>query len=154
MPAVHVIDDVVQSQTKTGKDIWKVKIDGKQWSTFDRDLAEKALALKGQKAEVLLEESVKGEFTNYNIKGVRPVANAPAKPSFTVEAGPQENIARSVALKAAVDFQGGKGNVADVLLVANEFLAWLAGSPAKEPMRSPGSSISGPIDDIPFAVTV
>jgi len=150
MPAVHVIDDVVQSTTKTGKDIWKVKIDGKQWSTFDRELAEKALGLKGQKAEVLLEEKQNGEFTNYNIKGVRAVASAP-KPAFTVEAGPQENIARSVALKAAVDFQGGKGNVADVLLAANEFLAWLAGSPAKEPMRSPGNDQSDYMNnEIPF----
>lgn len=142
-----VIEDVKKDQTKTGKDIYKVKIDGKVYTTFDEKVAREAFALKGKQASVDVEVKQSGEYTNYNLKGVA----APAQLEIPSVAGEKDvQIARAVALKAAVDFQAGKGSVADVKLVADEFLAWLAG---KAPVVAKDVAPAGLLDeadDLPF----
>lgn len=144
MPSVTaVIEDVTAKQTSTGKTMYSVVIDGKKITTFDLPVAEKAKALKGQKATVEFVEKQNGEFLNRNVTGI--TGAAPVAAAFTVEPGKDEQIARAVALKAAVDFQGGKGSVLDVKLAADEFLAWLQGAPVGQPAAAVDES-----DGIPF----
>lgn len=148
-----VIEDVKKDQTKNGKDIYKVKIDGKTYTTFDERVAKDAFARKGQKVVADVEVKQSGEFTNYNLKGVTAAAEQAQIPSVAGER--EDAIARAVALKAAVDFQAGKGSVADVKLAADEFLAWLTGQGV---IRVGDIVQRGPADpdadDIPFAPTV
>lgn len=153
-----VIEDVKSDTTKSGKAIFKIRIDGQTYTTFDERTAKEAFALKGQKAEAQVEVKQSGEFTNYNLRGVAAPAGIPQ-----ADAGGKSEkdgqIARAVALKAAVEFQAGKGSVADVKLAADEFLAWLSGAgavAAADISRVPKGEVVQPAglldeaDDLPF----
>ena len=121
-----VIESVTKKDLDGGKTVYTVTADGKKYTTFKSDVATAAKALQGQTAEIARESKQKGEYTNWYINGARPVQAAAVIPNTPDDKA--ESIARAVALKAAVDFQAGKGSVADVKLAANEFLAWLTGA--------------------------
>ena len=146
-----VVDDVTAKQTQSGKTMYTVHANGWKITMFDLDKAEAAKECKGQLSVIEYTEKQNGDYLNRNLLSVK-LANPKPAPSFGVEVDPkQESIARAVALKAAVDFQAGKGSVLDVKLAADEFLAWLNGTP----VASAGSSESGPLDtDIPFAPVI
>lgn len=73
--------------TKYGeKNVWAVLTqDGTKWETWKNDLGNQAMALKGQLADLKVEISQNGDFTNYNLIQIRPAAG-PAVATAAAEA--------------------------------------------------------------------
>lgn len=145
---IAVVEDVQSDKTKSGKDIYKVKLDGKVYTTFDRPVAEAAFELKGKQADAQVEVKQSGEFTNYNLRGIKPAVSAklPDPPAVSSsESSRQSSIQKQCALKSAVEFckSDAKATVEGVLLAAAAFDAWLSGEAAPTNVRDEA-------DDIPF----
>lgn len=148
---IAVVDDVTAKQTEKGA-VYTVVAGGDKFSTFKLEVAEQAKAAKGQRAVIdYITKDRERDGKTYTNKYVNSVVvDKPAASGFTVEVDPkQESIARAVALKAAVDFQAGKGSVLDVKLAADEFLAWLNGVEAK-PREVVSSGLLDEAEDLPF----
>jgi len=149
-----VIEDVTAKETAKGP-IYHVNAGGKKFATFKADIAEQAKRHVG--ASCVIGYTEKGReyngqtYIDYYInsvdsQGAAPATSASAPGGFSKD----ESIARAVALKGAIEFQHGEGSVADVLMVANEFLAYLLNTPVAA--ASPAvAAFSGPsLDDLPF----
>jgi hypothetical protein len=151
-----VVEDVTAKETAKGP-IYNINAGGKKFSTFKVEIAEQAKRAVGINS--VLGYTEKGREYNgktymdyyldsVDTQGAAPATGggfAPASGGFSKD----ESIARAVALKGAIEFQHGEGSVADVLMVANEFLAYLLKTPAA-PASPAVAAFSGPSDDIPF----
>ena len=152
-----VVEDVTAKETAKGP-IYNINAGGKKFSTFKIEIAEQAKRAVGINS--VLGYTEKGReyngktYIDYYLNSVDTQGAAPATGgSFAPASGgfsKDESIARAVALKGAIEFQHGEGSVADVLMVANEFLAYLMNTPAAP--ASPAVAVfSGPsLDDLPF----
>ena len=150
-----VVEDVTAKETAKGP-IYNINAGGKKFSTFKVEIAEQAKRAVGINS--VLGYTEKGRefngktYVDYYLNSVDTQGAAPAATTFAPASGgfsKDESIARAVALKGAIEFQHGEGSVADVLMVANEFLAYLLKTPAAP--ASPAVAVfSGPSDDIPF----
>ena len=147
---VATIDSVTAKETNSGKTVYTVTADGKKYTTFKKDIAAAAKELIGKQAEIDVTSQEKGEFTNHYINAAKPVA--PKGDVFPVTPDDrQASIQRQCALKSAVEFckTDEKATVEGVLLAAEAFNAWLAGT--KPVVAGPAGDN---FDDIPFAPTV
>lgn len=152
-----VVEDVTAKETAKGP-IYNINAGGKKFSTFKVEIAEQAKRAVGINS--VLGYTEKGReyngktYIDYYLNSVDTQGAAPATGGgFAPASGgfsKDESIARAVALKGAIEFQHGEGSVADVLMVANEFLAYLMNTPAAP--ASPAVAVfSGPsLDDLPF----
>ena len=126
--------------------------DGKRYSTFDSKLAESAATLRGKTAviEYQVRENVRDgkTYVNHDLKGVQPAISpadiVPVQITETPRIDSQKSdkdlsIARSVALKAAVDTATGlqwtESPSAPVLSLADEYLDWLLNG-SKKPAQT------------------
>ena len=151
-----VVEDVTAKETAKGP-IYNINAGGKKFSTFKVEIAEQAKRAVGINS--VLGYTEKGRefngktYVDYYLNSVDTQGAAPATGGgFAPASGgfsKDESIARAVALKGAIEFQHGEGSVADVLMVANEFLAYLLKTPAA-PASPAVAAFSGPSDDIPF----
>ena len=149
-----VVEDVTAKETAKGP-IYNINAGGKKFSTFKVEIAEQAKRAVGISS--VLGYTEKGReyngktYVDYYLNSVDTQGAAPAATSAPTGGGfsKDESIARAVALKGAIEFQHGQGSVADVLMVANEFLAYLMNTPAA-PASPAVAAFSGPSDDIPF----
>lgn len=102
--------------TKNGpKPVYNIKAsDGKEYSTFKRQLGQKAGELRGQTATLGFSTVVKGDYTNYYLEAVEASASQPETVvvqgnGVTHNITPKtfddksEQINRAVAFKAAVE---------------------------------------------------
>ena len=94
-----VVDDVRVKKLSDDRQFYVIKSDGKEFSTFKRDLAASAKALIGQQAKIDYTEKQNGEWTN------RYLENVESATSFKqADASQKEiDIRRAVALKAAIE---------------------------------------------------
>jgi len=81
------------------RQLYVIKSDGKEFTTFKRDLAASAKAMIGQQAKIDYTEKQNGEWTNRYLENVESAvefkqATAPAR---------EIDIRRAVALKAAIE---------------------------------------------------
>ena len=152
-----VVEDVTAKETAKGP-IYNINAGGKKFSTFKIEIAEQAKRAVGINS--VLGYTEKGReyngktYIDYYLNSVDTQGAAPATGGgFAPASGgfsKDESIARAVALKGAIEFQHGEGSVADVLMVANEFLAYLLKTPAA-PASPAVAAFSGPsLDDLPF----
>ena len=134
----------------TTKAVYNIKAsDGRYYGTFDEDLGKQAGLLRGQTVNIEygVRESTKGDkvYTNYDLKGlsasdVSNVSTNTSSPSEGVSVAPVASqgyvstskdlqIARAVALKAAVEtFATGALEIStapEILQVADSFTDWL-----------------------------
>lgn len=148
-----VIEDVSAKETAKGP-IYHVNAGGKKFATFKVEIAEQAKRHVG--ASCVIGYTEKGRdyngqtYIDYYINSVDSQGAAPATTAgFAPASGgfsKDESIARAVALKGAIEFQHGEGSVADVLMVANEFLAYLMNTPVAAVAERHGPSL----DPLPF----
>ena len=94
-----VVDDVRVKKLSDDRQLYVIKSDGKEFSTFKRDLAASAKAMIGQQAKIDYTEKQNGEWTNRYLENVESAvefkqATAPAR---------EIDIRRAVALKAAIE---------------------------------------------------
>ena len=113
---------------------------GKKFQTTKDELGQKAEQLKGQPVTIEYEETQRGEYTNYTIKSIEPVAAETGAVSNTHESprqdDRQERIERQSARRDAIAFaslglveiQG----VQDLYALADEFARY-----AKEGQQVP-----------------
>jgi len=94
-----VVDDVRVKKLSDDRQLYVIKSDGKEFTTFKRDLAASAKAMIGQQAKIDYTEKQNGEWTNRYLENVESAvefkqATAPAR---------EIDIRRAVALKAAIE---------------------------------------------------
>lgn len=143
MPEVTVtLEDVESKDVNTRRGlstVYRLKAsDGRTYTTFDDKLAKEGAKYRGQTVVLDYVESQNGEYTNYNLNGVKagetptgiilPTA-APlfsASPANPTQESRDTSIARAVALKAAVEVSvGGISEGNGVLETANIYVEWL-----------------------------
>lgn len=115
MPTLQArVDDVVMSETAKGP-IYKAKINGVEYATFNKEIANQAKALKGQTATVDFTISQNGQWTNHYLEGITAAqlglgipaetngfhSTPPVEPAPT-SADRETRIMRQTALKCAV----------------------------------------------------
>ena len=113
--------------------------DGRRYSTFNAKLAQEAVALKGQGAKIEFETRQKGEFTNYDLKALEAASVVQTVETSSngsqgvttvpvASQGPSDKdtqIARAVALKAAVELVAAGTAEKGIFELAEEILSWL-----------------------------
>lgn len=140
MHATVKIEDVKIKTLNDGRELFIV-VDGsgKDYTTMKREIAELARTWKGGEAMVEYDEKQNGQYTNRYLNKIMQApmhdSNGSGNNGFTIEAPQQQpgekeqNIAKSVALKAAVELAAaGKldtNTPQDLLKVAGFFLDWL-----------------------------
>jgi len=148
-----VVDEVTHKTTAKGNDMFTVVAGGKKITTFERDHAETAKSLKGQKATIDYVEKENGQYVNLNLVSIKPFEEKLAAGFSPTPDEKQDSIQRQCALKAAVEFNkalGEKASIGGVVAAAEAFNSWLNGAPA-ESGPSEGNSLD---DDVPFLPTV
>lgn len=152
MPEVTVTLEDVESKdvnTKRGLGtVYRLKAsDGRTYTTFDREIAKTAAELRGKTVVFDYVQSQNGDFTNYNLNGVKAGTGIPevantdnfaTQPVTGFHTGDSvtskdTSIARAVALKAAVETVVGSdaydtaGVPPDdtIINIANIYAEWL-----------------------------
>lgn len=142
MPEVTVtLEDVESKDVNTRRGlstVYRLKAsDGRTYTTFDDKLAKEGAKYRGQTVVLDYVESQNGEYTNYNLNGVKAgeqefAQNRP-DPQLAPGFNPGDSvtskdtsIARAVALKAAVTYVvAGISPEDDVITLADSWVAWL-----------------------------
>ena len=179
--ATVTIDEVIGRDVNVrgeAKRVFDIKAsDGRKYGTFNRKLAEQAGTLKGQVVDIEYSVRVKGDYTNYSLEGLRAsesatastvatntssssegvsgALTAPQAPSTTVTSK-DEQIARAVALKAAVEVVSSGYAEGNIFELAGQYTEWLLtgkiGAQKTEPIRDadPGDETKEDLSTFPF----
>jgi len=158
--SVETYDGVAKSSGKPYTR-FTVKAGGRKYDTFRREIAEPAAPLKGQLAVIVYSERQNGEYTNYDLEGVKAapgvagatetaaqgtvetqavsngsnVRSVPAASPRSAISDKDVSIARAVALKAAVETATGlqlvDADAGSIITIADTYLPWLLTGEAK-----------------------
>jgi hypothetical protein len=135
---ITTVEDVkvVAEGNKNGRDWTKSAViagDGREYATFDGELASEASRLKGQTVKITFTESQRGKYTNYDLtdiesaEGATPVAiNSNGSSSRKDEFRSKYEIRYTAALEQAITAFGVSGvdvitKVPELYELADEF---------------------------------
>ena len=152
MPEMQaVVEDVRMRTTQSGNDLFIVKVNGQELTTFKREIAASAKALLNQQAKVSYDVKQNGQYTNYWLNEVESAA-AQAEIPREVDTR-QFDIRRAVALKAAIEmlpyFPADAQHWNTVKQISPGIYSFLYGSDGNwtEPEPEPGQT---DLSDVPF----
>ena len=150
---IGTVEDVRMRTLNDNREIFIVKMNGKELSTFKRELAASAKALLNQQAKLLYDTKQNGQYTNY---WLNEVESAAAQTEIRREGITQTqiDIRRSVAVKLAIKqlqyFPPDSQHWRTVMQISPGIYQFMYGSEGNwttEPEPEPGMA---DMDSIPF----
>jgi len=148
---IGTVEDVRMRTLNDNREIFIVMMNGKELSTFKRELAASAKALLNQQAKLLYDTKQNGQYTNY---WLNEVESAAAQAEIPRELDTRQfDIRRAVALKAAIEmlpyFPADAQHWNTVKQISPGIYSFLYGSDGNwtEPEPEPGQT---DLSDVPF----
>lgn len=147
---IGLVEDVRIRNLKDDRQLYVIRISGKEVTTFKRDLAAAAKSMLNQQVNAQITTKQNGEWTNHYLEGIESVA---AKQDFKVD-DKQADIRKAVALKAAIEmlqyFPESGRHWNNVKAMCPDIKRYLESDWDEVPAPDPVPAGQADVEDLPF----